>query len=126
MKFFFRCILHFYDTTYYPVLLIINHYLLKTEGYYYYILNCFERKKNKEIFFLFFPVMEFDISYKLSPLGTICMKIQILFSGKNLINLSSAEFAYSVVSDNSQMSVRNKMLQNYAFLFMTPFSVIIF
>ena len=35
---------------------------------------------------------------------------------KNLINLSSAESAHSVVSNNSQMSVRKKeVLQNYVF-----------
>ena len=35
------------------------------------------------IFFLFFPENRFDISCKLSPLETICMKFQNLFSGKN-------------------------------------------
>ena len=43
---------------------------------------------------------EIDISYKLSPMETICMKCQILFSGnnkKNIINLPSAEFAQRVV-----------------------------
>ena len=42
----------------------------------------------------------FDISCKLSPLETICMKCQILFSGKNKKNinyLSSAELAKRVV-----------------------------
>ena len=41
----------------------------------------------------------FDISCKLSPIKTICMKCQILFSGKNKknINLSSAELAKRVV-----------------------------
>ena len=40
-------------------------------------------------FFLFFPenriwyFMQIDISCKLSPLETVCMKCQILFSGKN-------------------------------------------
>ena len=35
---------------------------------------------------------------------------------KSLINLSSAESAHSVVSNNSQMFVRKKkVLQNYAF-----------
>ena len=47
------------------------------------------------------------------------MKCQILFyrkSKKNLINLSSAESAHSMVSNNSQVYVRkNKVLQNYAF-----------
>ena len=41
----------------------------------------------------------FDISCKLSPLETICMKCQMLFSGKNKknISLSSAELAQRVV-----------------------------
>ena len=42
----------------------------------------------------------YDISCKLSPKETICMKCQILFSGKNkknIINLSSAENAKRVV-----------------------------
>ena len=42
----------------------------------------------------------FDISCKLSQLETICMKCQILFSGKNkknITNLSSAELAKRVV-----------------------------
>ena len=41
----------------------------------------------------------FDISCKLSPMETICMKYQSLFSGKN-INLSSAELANRVVMVN--------------------------
>ena len=83
----------------FPVLSVINHYLLKAEGHCYYSLNCWERKKNKEIFFLiFFLKIGFDISCKLSPLKTICMKWQILFYGeKNLINLWSAESVHSVV-----------------------------
>ena len=42
----------------------------------------------------------FDISCKLSPLETICMNCQILFSGKtrkNIISLVSAELAKRVV-----------------------------
>ena len=44
----------------------------------------------------------FDISFKLSPLETICMECQILFSGKNKknINLLSAELALRVVKVN--------------------------
>ena len=41
----------------------------------------------------------FDISCKMSPLGTICIKCQILFSHKkNIANLSPAESAHSAVS----------------------------
>ena len=46
------------------------------------------------------------------------MKCQILFYGKNkknLINLSSAESVHSMVSNDSQMSAKKKVLQNYAF-----------
>ena len=100
---------------------MINHDLLKAEGHYYFTLNCWERKKNKEIFFfLFFRKIRLDISCKLSPLETVHMKCQIQFYGKNkktLIDLSSAEPAHSMVSNNSQMSVpkKKKVLQNYAF-----------
>ena len=34
---------------------------------------------------------------QLSPQETICMKCQILFSRKNIVSLSSAEFAHSMV-----------------------------
>ena len=60
------------------------------------------------------------------------MKCQILFYGKNkkknLINLSSAESAHSVVSNNSQMSVRKKkrykimLFLNNGFIYFTLFS----
>ena len=47
---------------------------------------------------------DFDISCKLSPLETICMKCQILFSEKkkreeNIMNLSSAEWDQTRLSD---------------------------
>ena len=45
----------------------------------------------------------FDIPCKLSPLETICMECQILFSGKNkknIINVSFAELAQKVVKVN--------------------------
>ena len=44
--------------------------------------------------------MGFDSSCKLSPVETVCMKCQILFSEKNkknIISLLSAEFAPRVV-----------------------------
>ena len=47
-------------------------------------------------FFSYFPQKTgFDISCKLSPVETVCMKHQILISGKNRknINLLSAELA---------------------------------
>ena len=39
-------------------------------------------REHIEIFFLFSQTTGFDISCKLFPLETICMKCQILFSGK--------------------------------------------
>ena len=51
-------------------------------------------------FFLFYQKIEFDISCKLSPLETICMKCQTYFLGKirkNTIILSFAEYAQIVV-----------------------------
>ena len=56
----------------------------------------FSKRHIKVFFFLFFQKTGFDSSFKLSPLETIWMKCQILFSGKkkeNIINLSSAELA---------------------------------
>ena len=50
---------------------------------------------------------------------TICMKCQILFSKKNITNLSSAESTHSVVSDNmnniseSSKSTQKIMLDCY-------------
>ena len=46
--------------------------------------------------YFFFQIVGFHISRKLSPLKTICMKSQSLFSEKkrkNIISLSSAELA---------------------------------
>ena len=55
-------------------------------------------RRDIEMFFLFFFFSKkgFDISYKLNPLDTIYLKCQILFpekNMKNIINLSSAEYA---------------------------------
>ena len=117
VKFFSCCILHFYDTTCFPVFSIINHSLLKAEGHYYYTLTCWARKKNKE-FFSYFS-RKWDLTF------------QILFYGKNkknLFNSSSAETAHNVVDDSSQMSVRKKKKmcsKMILFLnngFITPFS----
>ena len=59
------------------------------------ILQCF--------ILIFSQKTRFDILCKLSPLETICMKCQILFSGKNkknVMNLLFAEFACSMLSVN--------------------------
>ena len=56
------------------------------------------RRRHFEIFFLFFlQKIGFDISCKLSPLETICMESQNLFSGENKKNISllSADFSQS-------------------------------
>ena len=55
-------------------------------------------RRQFDLFFLIFPSkIGFDISCKLSPQETICMKCQCLFSGKNKknINLSSAGIAHT-------------------------------
>ena len=60
-------------------------------------------RQHFEIFFLIFQKVSFDISWKLSPWGTICMICQSLFIGKNkknIIKLFSAEFAQRVVKVN--------------------------
>ena len=62
------------------------------------ILTISTQGKNfsREQFEIFSKKIGFDSSCKLSPLETICMKCQNLFSGKNkknIINLSSAELA---------------------------------
>ena len=47
----------------------------------------------------------FDSSCKLSPMETICMKCQILFSGKNkktIANLSSTELVKRVIKVNQK------------------------
>ena len=53
-----------------------------------YDLNKYSADDKLVIFFLFFPKTGFDISCKLSPMETICMKCQNLFSGKNKKNIS--------------------------------------
>ena len=61
-------------------------------------------RQHFEIFFSYFSQKTgYDISCKLSPKETVCMKCQILFSGKNkknIINLSSAKNAQRVVKVN--------------------------
>ena len=61
-------------------------------------------RRHIEIFFLCSSA-GFDILCKLSPMETICIKYQTLFSGEkkrkqNIINLSAAEFAQGAVKDN--------------------------
>ena len=54
-------------------------------------------------FFFFFQNTGFDISCKLSSMETICMKCEVLFSGKNkknITNVFSSEFAQRVVKVN--------------------------
>ena len=78
------------------------------------LINALTRKifnrRHTEIFFFFlvFQKTGFCIPCKLSPVDTnietTCMKCQILFSGKNMINitnLSSAELAWGVVKVNT-------------------------
>ena len=58
------------------------------------------------LFFLFFTEkIEFDISCKLYPKETICMKCKILL-GKNTITLSAAEFAKRMISVKAVWSTK--------------------
>ena len=63
------------------------------------VLGILFSRQHIEIFFFFFFSLQktgFDISCKLSPKETVCMKCQSLFSGenmKNIVNLLSAELA---------------------------------
>ena len=61
-------------------------------------------RQHYEILFYFSPRKQnLTTLCKLSPKETVCMKCQILFSGKNkknIISLSSAEFARSMLSVN--------------------------
>ena len=52
----------------------------------------------------FFQKTGFDLTCKLSPLETICMQAQILFSGENSVKLSSADFV------QREMTVKNTNL----------------
>ena len=74
------------------VIFLYFHLTLSTLGKIY-------RKRYIE-FFLFPQKTEFDMSCQLSPIETLCLKCQILFSGrnkKNIIILSSAKLAQRVV-----------------------------
>ena len=62
------------------------------------MLSMLGKNFNRQHFWKYFSCFShkigFDISYKLSPCETVCMKYQSLFSGKNeknIINLLSAE-----------------------------------
>ena len=54
----------------------------------YHFLGKFSRPQIDDIILIFPRKQGFDISCKLSPMKTICMKCQNLFSGKNKINIS--------------------------------------
>ena len=54
----------------------------------YHSLGIFSRRQIDDIFLIFFQKTGFDISCKLSPKETICMKCHILFSEKNKKNIS--------------------------------------
>ena len=64
--------------------------------------------------FFFFQKIGFDISCKLPPKETICMKCQSIFSGekkeKNTISLSSAEFAQRVIEVKYQSRFMNAFI----------------
>ena len=67
------------------------------------------------MFFFISSKTGFDISVE-----TICLKRQILFSGKNkknLVNLLSAELAQRVVKVNSEDPIRHHILWHFMGLF---------
>ena len=65
------------------------------------------------MFFLFFQKTGFDISCKLSPLETICMKCQILFSGNIFFKMSSAESF--IQSANSKQAIPQNQIQFFLY-----------
>ena len=76
------------------------------------MLSMLGKKSNRQIFkyfFIFFPEISFDISCKLSPWETICMKYQSLLSVKNIVTLSFAEFKPKSVKIYMPESVGKKM-----------------
>ena len=80
-------------------------------------------RQHFEIFFLIFSQKTgFDISCKLS---TICMKCQILFSGKNknIISLPSAENAQRVVKVKAPVTTAIDNILKYLVLFSKTRSV---
>ena len=87
-----------------------------------------KRRIKKYVFFFFFFSWKigFYISCKLYPLETVRTNVKSYFMGNFL--LPSAESAHSVVSNNSQMSVRKKSATKLWFswtvdLFISPFLV---
>ena len=56
-------------------------------------------RQHFKIFFLFYPEKRFDISCKLSPKKTVCMKCKSLFPGKNMKNITSLFSAESAQSE---------------------------
>ena len=80
----------------------------KISSFHHVNVSILDKKNSADkifkIFFLFFPETGFDISCKLSPQETICMKCQSLFSGKknkkNIINLLSAVYVQRVAKIN--------------------------
>ena len=76
--------------------------------------------------FSYFPQkQDWTFHANLSPMETICMKCQILFSGKNITSLSSAELAQKVVkvSKFKKMSDVKHLIPGrilYLFLYKPP------
>ena len=79
-------------TMYHAKLIFPHHRILKRQ----FAFGKFSEDEILKLFSYFSQKTGFDIPCKLSPLETICMECQILFSRKskkNMINLLSAEFA---------------------------------
>ena len=57
------------------------------------ILGKIFSRRHFDIFFLFSKKTEFDNLCKLSPMETVCIKRQIMFSGKHKKNITNLSFA---------------------------------
>ena len=78
----------------------VGHRLLLKEQERIYVLTLwvkFSAEDNLKYFSYSSKKTGLDISCKLSLMETICMKCQILFFGKNITNLSSADTAKRIL-----------------------------
>ena len=72
-----------------------------------------------EIFFLFFPKTSFDNPCKLSPMETICMKCQALFSGEDKKTIIYHLLNYSLKMGNVKLiSTLNVKINNNELIYL--------
>ena len=78
---------------------------MKNEGHRYNFYTCistFYCTENGNIILIFSQKIEFDISCKLE---TICIKWQILFSGKNIMNLGDNSHEDRLFSEEKNINL---------------------